>query len=116
MPSRIEAAILDEANKLIRRHQRYALALEEECRRRVRRSGLPTQKNVQLPSYWSVDSGFNPYYVRSHVGSIAYAIRKALRTGTYKPRPAVIYEVPKKDGGTRRISVFQVADNAVSRI
>jgi len=68
------------------------------------------------PQYWSAHNGFDPYFVRAHSPGITHAIDKALKEGTYKPRPAVTYEVPKHDGKMRQVSVFQVADNAISRI
>lgn len=111
----IEAAIRAEADKLIRRHQRYASGLSEEVVRRERRSGVPATKSIQKPSYWDASPGFNPYHVRSNASTIAYAMTRRLSAGTYAPRPAVVYRVPKADGSMREISVFQIADNAISR-
>ncbi len=71
---------------------------------------------MHMPGYWSADPGFNPYHVRSRAAGIAYAIEKALDAGQYRPRPAVKYRVPKAGGGQRDVSVFQVADNAVSNL
>lgn len=71
---------------------------------------------MHTPQYWSVDNGFNPYHVRSHIAGIAYAIDKSLAAGQYRPRPAVKYQVPKANEGVREVSVFQVADNAVSNL
>jgi len=109
-------AIRDEAHKLIRRHQKYASDLAAALRRREKRSGLIQAKHIHLPEYWSADKGFNPYYVRAHSQGIAYAIEKALAYGQYQPRPAVTYEVEKPDGTLRPVSVFQVADGAVSTL
>lgn len=113
---KIENAIAIEARKLVRRHQRYASDLEDHVRRVERRSLNKPAKTVLQPPYWSVDRGFNPYYVRQNANSIGYAIGRALAGRDYQPRPAVAYEVPKEGGGTRSVSVFQVADNAVSRL
>lgn len=112
----IKDAITIEATKLIRRHQRYASDLEDRLRRIERRSSVKPKKRIQSPSYWDVDDGFNPYHVRSHAAPIARAIELALRSKDYRPRPAVSFEVPKEGGGTRLVSVFQVADNAISRV
>ena len=109
-------AIFSEALKLVRRHQRYASDLASRIRRIERRTGQTLCKDVRSPQYWSADDGFNPYHVRAHSEGISYAIGKALDAGRYRPRPAVIYSVPKSDGGQRDVSVFQVADNAVSRL
>lgn len=109
-------AVRREAVKLVTRHQRYAWALHEEVKRRSLRDGLPRTKAVLKPSYWQCAPGFDPYYVRKHARGIAYAVEKALRAGTYAPQPAINYAVPKADGGTREVAVFQVADQAVSRL
>ncbi|WNG49182.1 hypothetical protein F0U60_37505 [Archangium minus] len=109
-------AIRDEAKKLITRHQRYAFHLHEETQRLVRRSGINWPKTVYAPTYWRDDDGFNPYHVWKHAKSIAYAVEKSLKTRRYLPRPAVRYEVPKPDGTTREVSVFQVADQAIAGI
>ena len=106
----------EEALKLIRRHQKYLSDLAANIRRKERRSGLTIVKIMHMPGYWSASKGFNPYYVKSRALGIAYAINKALASGQYRPRPAAKYFVPKGDGGLREVSVFQVADNAVSNL
>lgn len=112
----IYSAVREEAEKLIRRHQKYLSDLAANIRRKERRSGLTIAKTMYMPGYWSADKGFNPYYVNSRAAGIAYAIDKALASGQYQPRPAAKYFVPKGDGGMREVSVFQVADNAVSNL
>jgi hypothetical protein len=112
----ILSAIIEESDKLIRRHQKYLSDLAAAIRRKESRSGLTIPKIMHLPGYWSADVGFNPYYVKSHASGIGYAIEKALASGDYQPRPAAKYHVPKGGGGTREVSVFQVADNAVSNL
>jgi RNA-directed DNA polymerase len=109
-------AIKDEAEKLVRRHQKYATELAAGLRRREKRSGFPQEKHIHLPAYWAADCGFNPYHVLGHARGIAYAIDKSLTSATYRPRPAVIYSIEKVDGTLRDVDVFQVADNAVSTL
>jgi RNA-directed DNA polymerase len=109
-------AIVAEAEKLVRRHQMYASDLASRQKRVERRTGQPQTKDIKFPQYWAADDGFNPYTVRARSKQIAHAVSKALDGGNYKPRPAVEYSVPKKDGGQRAVSVFQVADNAISRL
>ena len=118
MTDNVTRAIYEEAQKLVVRHQSYAHRLSESRKRRELRSGtpLPTDKEIKFPAYWECDRGFNPYHVRKQHESIARAIKKSLGTGSYVPRPAVIHEIPKKGGGTRQLSVFQVADQAISRM
>jgi RNA-directed DNA polymerase len=113
MPSTIELAIRAEAAKIIRRHEIYMTNLARDLHRRESRSGLPQKKVIQIPSYWSVDRGFDPYYVRRHAKAIARTMERKLADRSYQPRPAYKYSVPK-GGGTRDISVFQIADSALS--
>jgi RNA-directed DNA polymerase len=113
---KITSAIAGEARKLVCRHQRYASDLEEQLRRTERRSLNKPTKTLLLPQYWNVDAGFNPYHVRSSALSIGHSIERALARRVYQPRAAVAYTVPKDGGARRPISVFQVADNAVSRL
>ncbi|MNX67188.1 reverse transcriptase [compost metagenome] len=116
MSKAIYEAIQNEALKLVRRHQKYAFSLQENINRVARRTGIIQAKDIKLPPYWACDDGFNPYHVRSHAKSVSHAVSRAIREKYYIPRPAAIYTLPKPDGGERRVSVFQVADNAVSRL
>jgi RNA-directed DNA polymerase len=109
-------SVRDEAHKLIRKHQKYVSELAASLRRREKRSGLPQVKQVYPAEYWSADKGFDPYYVHSHAAGISYAIEKALKSGQYRPRSAVVYSVEKADGALRDVAVFQVADSAVSKL
>lgn len=114
MHGTIEKAIRTEAEKLIRRYEMDATNLAREMSRRALRSGLNQQKTLRQPIQWSIANGFNPYYVRRHAAAIANSIEFKLRTETYAPRAAFKYEVPKPDGTLRVVSVFQIADSAVS--
>jgi RNA-directed DNA polymerase len=105
-----------EAEKLIRRHERYARDLADEFKRRNRRTGGNLQPTVLRPDYWLSAPGFDPYVARARANRTAYSIRASLRGHAYESRNAVCYEVPKADGTTRSVSVFQVADSAVSRM
>ena len=118
MTDKVTCAIYEEAQKLVVRHQSYAHRLSESLKRRQARSGtsLQTTKQIKVPAYWACDQGFNPYHVRKHYKTIAHAIKKSLESNSYAPRPAVIHEIAKAGGGVRQLSVFQVADQAISRI
>ena len=112
----ITEAIHKEATRLVKRHERNLRSGFDESRRRDRRSLTPLPRlNTSRPSWWDVDSGFDPYHVRRHAGTIGHAICLALKNGEYKPRPPVGITIPKESGGLRHLSVFQVADSALSR-
>jgi RNA-directed DNA polymerase len=115
MPT-IEIAIRNEAEKLIKRHEMYMSNLAAELRRKSVRSGLPTTKEIIKPIHWSIANGFNPYYVKKHAKAIAKSIERKLANREYSPHPAFQYEVPKAGGGIRKISLFQVADSALSHL
>jgi RNA-directed DNA polymerase len=116
MPPTVEAAIREEAAKLIRRHEMYMSNLAAELRRKSIRSGLPVPKKILRPSHWSVANGFNPYYVRKHARAIARTMERTLASREYEPRPAFQYQVPRPDGTMRKVSLFRVADSALSRL
>src|SRR4051812_31551389 len=94
----LEEEVRGEATKLIRRHQMYAQTLHDELRRRERRTGVPQPKTIQVPPYWAIDRGFNPYKMRPSAHKIARAIADSIRSNDYSPRCAAIYQVPKSDG------------------
>ena len=116
MAQDIGTAIQQEAQKLVVRHERYAKRLHEDFLRRERRTGVHVDPIVYRPAYWQASAGFNPYLVRGRADRIAHSIQRSLQRRDYSPRPAVFYEVPKGDDSTRKVSVFQVADSAVSRM
>lgn len=117
MSNALTEVILQDAEKLIRRHELHAQWVHDESRRRARRTTMPAPPlQVLRPGYWTLARGFDPYLVRSRVDGIAHSIRAALRNHTYAPHNPAAYGVPKADGSERIVSVFQVADNAVSRL
>lgn len=118
MTDNVTSAVYEEAQKLVVRHQSYAHRLSESLERRRIRSGSNAQvnKEIKFPEYWACDRGFNPYHVRKHHVTIAHSIKQSLKSSSYEPRPAVVHEIPKAGGGFRQLSVFQVADQAISRM
>lgn len=114
---RIEQEVLREARRLIFRHETKGRLIAEEYERRVRRSTSP-QPTMQLkrPEHWTVDSGFDPYITRSRSQRISHSVRSSLVGRRYTPRHPYAFDVPKADGGTRRVCIYQVADSAVSKM
>jgi len=88
-----------------------SLDRERYAKRTGCKAGLPSRT---LPSHWDLDQQFNPFYVRSHIKSIAYALATKIRAGVYEPKPCLRIQVPKPTGGTRAINIFTVVDSAVS--
>ena len=113
---RLSDYIHREATRLIARHERNMQASFSEWDRRRKRSGSTLQRlDTRRPSWWSLDPGFDPYHVRRRSDVIGHAMWRALRHGRYAPRPPVEIEKEKDGGGVRKLSVFQVADSALSR-
>ena len=112
----ISDAIRREATRLITRHERRIRAGIIESQRRQRRSrvSLPDLK-TNKPTWWDLDPGFDPYHVRQRADNIGHSIDRSLRQNRYKPRSPVEVTIDKPGGGTRQLSVFQVADSALSR-
>jgi hypothetical protein len=111
----LEKAIRDEAEKLIRRFENYARQLADEHQRRSRRTTQSVSRlTLRRPHYWSLRDGFNPYLVRARSGCIAHTVSSKVAGRTYAPFTPVQHFVPKAGGGRREVSVFQVADSAVS--
>jgi RNA-directed DNA polymerase len=109
-------AVETEANKLIARFETYARQLSDERRRRARRTTEPVSDLVlRRPEYWNVADGFDPYLVRARAARIGHAIQRKISAREYSPLNPVTHEIPKRGGGSRSLSVFQIADNAVSK-
>lgn len=116
MRKQLENQIKEEAKKLTLRHHAYHNNLDIECKRNEKRFIDTPSKEVKMPSYWSEDKKFNPFYVHKHSRQIAFAIYRKIKKGIYTPNPPYIMEVPKADGRTRNITVYQIPDAAVSTL
>lgn len=101
--------------ELISDHEAYAKWVHDENVRRTERSTRVVDKvQLRVPEAWSAAPGFNPYLVRSRRTNIAHSVTKALKAGSYTPRPPFTFLVPKTGGGDRQVSTFQIADELVS--
>ncbi|WP_198342165.1 hypothetical protein [Nitrosococcus watsonii] len=105
--------IAEEADKLIQRYHAYHNALHVEHLRNLKRISNAPPKVVKVPDYWKLDRKFNPFYVKSRRNSIARSITKKLANHSYIPNDPHITEIPKRDGGVRKVSVYQIPDAAV---
>lgn len=103
-----------EASEKIEDYQLYHNYLELSHERNKRRIKNAPPKEVKTPKEWAIDKKFNPFYVKKRKKQIARSISKKLLSGKFEPNPPFVKEIPKKSGGTRKISVYQIPDSAVS--
>ncbi|WP_375562530.1 reverse transcriptase domain-containing protein [Bernardetia sp. OM2101] len=106
--------IQKEAEQKAAQYNLYHNYLHLEHKRNCRRLKNPPAKDVRTPEEWGEDRKFNPFYVLKHKKQIARSISKKLLDKNYKPNPPYIKIIPKKGGGTRTISIYQIPDSAVS--
>lgn len=111
----LEAAILAAAEGKIRNFERHRKRVYDENVRRVRRSAdSPPLLVANKPTLWETEPALDPYHVRKRSKSIAHAITKDLRAGTYAPLPPAGFRREKLSGGSRTISNFALADEVIS--
>ncbi|MCA8219091.1 RNA-dependent DNA polymerase [Burkholderia cepacia] len=107
--------ITRECDKLILRHHNYHNNLHLEWRRNKERVIDAPPKIIKEPEYWSLDKKFNPFYVKLKVKAIAKSISRKIEAGEYIPEPPHQKTIPKANGGTRELTIYQIPDAAVSR-
>jgi len=110
----LEKFIGEEAKKHIDKYHKYHNSLHLEYKRIEKRQIKYSEKEIKIPSYWSIDKKYNPFYVLKNRRAIAKAIAKKMKEKNYSPNSPHIFEKQKKDGGIRKISIFQIHDSAVS--
>lgn len=112
----ILSSIRDEATKLSMRHHAYHNSIAIENNRKKERTTSPNLLQVKKPDHWLVDKKYNPFYVNKHAKSIAHSIAKKIKDGTYAPQSPELASIPKKSGGSREVSIYQIPDAAVSTL
>lgn len=73
-------------------------------------------KEIETPLYWGADRKHNPFYVHKHRSPIARSIARKIQAGSYVPFAPQTIRKRKASGGFRNISIYQIPDNAVSRL
>lgn len=109
--------IKDEAEKLIERYNLYHNVVHVEYLRNKKRLGIACpNKEIKTPLYWHENKKFNPFYVKKKYKAIAKSITKKIISRQYKPNQPHVLLVPKKDGSSREVSIFQIQDAAISKM
>jgi len=116
LEQQISNIIREEAEKLIARYHEYHNRIHLETERNEKRLGNSApRKIIHTPDYWSFDRKFNPFYVKAKHKSIARSIANKIENRTYSPNKPYIKDVPKSDGGVRKVSIYQIPDAAISK-
>jgi len=100
----------EKANKFHLYHNHQHLS----HKRNVRRLINAPAKYINEPEEWAKDKKYNPFYVLKRKEQIAKSLARKLLSGEYIPNPPFKKEIPKKNGGVRKISIYQIPDAAVS--
>jgi len=117
LEQQIADIIREEAEKLIERYHAYHNRVHLAAIRNSKRLGLSApHKKIHTPDYWNIDPKYNPFYVKGKYKSIARSIAKKIEDRTYVPNSPYLKKVPKPDGGLRIVSIYQIADAAVSKL
>jgi hypothetical protein len=116
LEQQIARIIREEAEKLIERYHEYHNRIHLEAKRDQKRLGdSAPKKKIHTPDYWSFDKKFNPFYVKAKHRSIARSIANKIEKRSYSPNSPYIKEVPKSDGGVRKVAIYQIPDAAISK-
>ncbi|AXA34559.1 reverse transcriptase domain-containing protein [Francisella adeliensis] len=116
LEQQIARIIREEAEKLIERYHEYHNRVHIEAKRNQKRLGdSAPKKKIHTPDYWSFDRKFSPFYVKAKHKSIARSIASKIENRTYSPNAPYIKEVPKPDGGIRKVAIYQIPDAAISK-
>lgn len=108
--------IEEECQKLILRYHQYHNALHLNIKRKQARTTKQLRKVVRKPSHWSIDPKFDPFYVFKRRKQIARSIARNIENEKYEPNAPFEKIIPKAQGGTRVISVYQIPDAALSKL
>ncbi|HEQ3500456.1 hypothetical protein JMJ85_05475 [Salmonella enterica subsp. diarizonae] len=117
LEQQIQRVILEEAKALIKDYHEYHNRIHLESVRNKKRLGdSAPDKKIHRPNYWSFDKKFDPFYVKSNYKSIARSIANKIENRTYLPNEPFTKDVPKPDGGIRKVSIYQIPDAAISKL
>ncbi len=86
----------------------------EEHRERIRKRTGVAPFRVTAPK--KTNDHYDPYFCTKNSNVISKVIWARLQKGTYEPEMARMFDIPKKDGGTRPLTSFSIPDNVVAKL
>ena len=117
MWQKLEEEIERKARKVLAKHRTDLATRAKYAARFTKRTGVASTANLPgAPAYWTLDSHFDPVYCISHARFLAKGIWGKVQAGTYKPKPAIQFQIEKPDGGVREIMSFSIPDSALANI
>ncbi len=96
------------------RYELYHNNIEMWHQRALKNYTSPPKKFITVPKEWNKDSKHNPYYILKRNKQICHSVSRNILNGTYTPNEPFYKEIPKKGGGVRKLSIYQIQDSAVS--
>lgn len=113
----LEEEIERKARALLAKQRRGHAAAQTYARRFTNRTGQSSvAASYRRPSYWDYDNQFDPIHCISHARFLAKRIWSKIQSELYEPKPAILFEIPKPDGGFREIMLFSIPDSAVANV
>jgi len=116
----MENALKQEIKRLCRRAKQRSDGREIKARKDrdkfEKRTGLSAGIPPAPPTVAQVHKHFDPAHCARNANIIAKTIWKKVLDGSYDPAPAIKYEIPKPQGGTREIMAFPIPDAALANI
>lgn len=113
----LEEEIERKARAILAKQRRSQGGAEKYAERFTRRTGeVSIAAPYRRPPYWDYDNQFDPVYCIRHARFLAKRIWSKINSKLYQPKPAILFEIPKPDGGTREIMLFSIPDSAVANV
>ncbi len=103
-----------QAIQIKERYELYHNNIEKWYQKNLLNYTKPPKKYINVPKEWNEDKKYNPFYVLKRKKQIAKSISKKILSGTYLPNKPIYKKIPKKGGGLRTLSIYQIQDSAVS--
>ncbi len=115
----MQNAIKQEIKRLARRAlEREALQEAAKLKfgeRFEKRTGIQAKPSAPYPAR-PKPNGFDPKNCARNANFLAKTIWHKVRQGTYEPKPAISYKIPKPDGSFRTVMAFAIPDAALANV
>lgn len=95
---------------------RFKSETEEKYRRKFHNRTGVMGAPAATRSFTYLNVHFDPTHCKRNANGIATAIWHNILNSRYDPQPALTYNIPKRDGGTRQIMAFSIPDAAVANV